>query len=53
VVERATKTKEWKESLKRNDWEDFYLPGDAYANYIQAENKRIGDILGSLALGKK
>lgn len=53
VVESATKTKEWKESLKRNDWEDYYLAGDAYGQYIQAENKRIGDILGSLALGKK
>jgi putative tricarboxylic transport membrane protein len=53
VVEAATKTKEWKESLKRNDWEDFYLPGDAYGKYLQAENKRIGDILASLDLGKK
>ena len=53
VVETAVKSKEWKETLKRQDWEDFYLPGDAYGQYIAAENKRIGDILGSLSLGKK
>jgi putative tricarboxylic transport membrane protein len=53
VVDTAVKSKEWKEALKRQDWEDFYLAGDAYGQYIQAENKRIGDILDSLALGKK
>ena len=53
VVEAAVKSKEWKEALKRQDWDDFYLPGDAYGQYIQAENKRIGDILTSLALGSK
>jgi putative tricarboxylic transport membrane protein len=53
AVETAVKSKEWKEALKRQDWEDVYLPGDAYGQYVQAENKRIGDILGSLALGSK
>jgi putative tricarboxylic transport membrane protein len=53
VVEQAVKSKEWKETLKRQDWEDFYLAGDAYGQYIAAENKRIGEILGSLALAKK
>ena len=53
VVETAVKSKEWKDALQRQGWEDFYLPGDAYAQYIAAENKRIGDILNSLALGKK
>ena len=53
VVDAAVKTKEWKETLKKQDWEDFYLAGDAYGQYIAAENKRIGDILNSLALGKK
>lgn len=53
VVETTVKSKEWKETLKKQEWEDFYLPGDAYGQYIQAENKRIGEILGSLALTKK
>jgi putative tricarboxylic transport membrane protein len=53
VVETAVKSKEWKDALKRQDWDDFYLAGDAYGEYIKAENKRIGDILDSLALGGK
>ncbi|HUQ28391.1 MAG TPA: tripartite tricarboxylate transporter substrate-binding protein [Usitatibacter sp.] len=53
VVDAAVKSKEWKDALKRQDWDDFYLAGDAYGQYITAENKRIGDILDSLALGKK
>jgi len=53
TVEKAVKSKEWQEALKRQEWEDFYLPGDQYAQYIASENKRIGEILNDLALGKK
>lgn len=53
VVEKGVKSKEWQDALKRQDWDDYYLPGDAYGQFIQAENKRVGEILNSLALGKK
>jgi putative tricarboxylic transport membrane protein len=53
IIEKGVKSKEWQEALKRQEWDDFYLAGDAYGQYITAENKRIGDILNSLALGKK
>lgn len=53
AVEKGAKSPAWKETLKKNDWEDFYLSGDAYAKFIQEENKRIGDILAALGLGKK
>ena len=53
AVEKATKSKEWQESLKKNDWEAYWLSGDAYSSYIDAENKRLGEILGALSLGKK
>ena len=52
AVEKGTKSAAWKESLKKNDWEDFYLPGDAYGKFVEEENKRIGDILGALGIGK-
>jgi len=52
AVEKATKSKEWQESLKKNDWDNFWLAGDAYAQYVEQENKRLGDILGQLSLGK-
>jgi putative tricarboxylic transport membrane protein len=53
AVEKATKSKEWQESLKKNDWDGYWLSGDAYGAYIDAENKRLGDILAQLSLGKK
>ena len=31
------------ESLKKNDWEAYWLAGDAYGGYIDSENKR-GDL---------
>jgi putative tricarboxylic transport membrane protein len=51
-VEKGVKSPAWKESLKKNDWEDFYLAGDAYGKFIDEENKRIGDILAALGLRK-
>jgi putative tricarboxylic transport membrane protein len=53
VIEKAVKSKEWQEALKKQDWDDYYLPGDAYGTFIAAENKRLGDILGELSLGSK
>jgi putative tricarboxylic transport membrane protein len=53
AVEKATKSKEWQESLKKNDWENFWLSGDAYGKYIDEENRRLGDILAALSLGRK
>ena len=53
VVETATKHKSWEETLKRQEWTNFWLPGDEYGAFVQAEVKRIGDILAGLNLGKK
>jgi putative tricarboxylic transport membrane protein len=53
AVEMATKHKSWEESLKKQDWTNFWLPGDEYGAFVQAEIKRIGEILAGLNLGKK
>jgi putative tricarboxylic transport membrane protein len=53
VVETATKHKSWEESLKRQEWTNYWLPGDEYGAFVQSEMKRIGDILAGLNLGKK
>jgi putative tricarboxylic transport membrane protein len=52
AVEAGTKTKEWGESLKKNDWAAYWLAGDEYGAFVLAENKRLGDILLSLGIGK-
>jgi putative tricarboxylic transport membrane protein len=53
VVEAATKNKSWEDTLKKQDWTAYWLPGDEYGAFVQAEVKRIGDILAGLNLGKK
>ena len=53
TVEKAVKSKEWKETLKKQDWEDFWQPGDEYGKFIAEENKRLGGILADLGLAKK
>ena len=53
TVEKAVKSPSWQETLKKQDWSDYWLAGDAYGQYVEDENKRLGDILAELALGKK
>ncbi len=53
AVEAGTKSKSWEETLQRQDWTAFWLPGEQYGAFIQAETKRIGEILAGLKLGKK
>jgi len=53
TVEKAVKTPSWKASLEKQDWDDFYLGGDAFGKYVEEENKRLGDILAQLSLAKK
>ncbi len=53
AVEAATKHASWAETLKKQEWTGYWLPGDQYGAFVQAENKRIGEILAGLSLGKK
>jgi putative tricarboxylic transport membrane protein len=53
AVEKGVKSKEWQETLKKQDWNDYWLAGDAYGKYVDEENKRLGDILSALDLAKK
>ena len=53
AVETGVKSPSWQESLKKQDWADFWLAGDAYGKFVEDENKRLAGILGELSLGKK
>jgi putative tricarboxylic transport membrane protein len=53
VVEAGVKSKAWQDALKKQEWDDYYLPGDAYAAYIDSEMKRLNGVLGGLSLGGK
>ena len=52
AIDATVKSKSWQETLKRMDWTDIYLSGDAFKAYVDAENKRIGEILVKLNLVK-
>ena len=52
AIETTAKSPAWKETLVKMDWTDIYLSGDAFAKYLDEENKRIGDILAKLNLKK-
>jgi putative tricarboxylic transport membrane protein len=41
---------EWAEALQRNGWQDAFLPGDAYGDYLQAESDRVAGVLRNLGL---
>ena len=53
AVEQGVKSPSWQESLKKQDWTDFWQSGDAYGKFVDDENKRLAGILGELSLGKK
>lgn len=53
AVETTVKTKAWQDTLKKQEWDDYYLAGDAYTAFIDSEMKRLGTVLGGLSLGGK
>jgi putative tricarboxylic transport membrane protein len=53
AIEAGVKSKAWEEALKKNDWQNTWLAGDDYKKFLDADTKRISDILAGLGLGKK
>lgn len=43
---------EWQEILKQKDWDDFYLSGDAFGQFLKQEQARVKDVLTSVGLVK-
>ncbi|HYC41488.1 MAG TPA: tripartite tricarboxylate transporter substrate binding protein [Noviherbaspirillum sp.] len=53
TVDKAVKSKPWQDLLAKNGWADAYLPGDAFAQYLDNEVKQTEKIINSLGLAKK
>jgi putative tricarboxylic transport membrane protein len=53
VVVAAVKSPAWQETLKRNDWSDVLLTGEPFKTYIDAEQKRVAQVLRDIGLAKK
>lgn len=52
AIDRMAKSAAWKAELKKHNWDDAYLSGDAYAAFIKAENDRISKVLKDVGLVK-
>ena len=51
-VEKMVKSDAWKEILKQKGWDDAYLGGDAFADFLKKETVRVTDVLKSVGLVK-
>ncbi|SCF65470.1 tripartite tricarboxylate transporter substrate-binding protein [Streptomyces sp. MnatMP-M17] len=40
----------WRESLEKNGWDDAYLPGDEFGEFLAEEDRRVDSVLKELGL---
>src|SRR5262245_18636712 len=52
AVESMVKSDAWKDILKQKGWDDAYLGGDAFADFLKQETARVTDVLKSVGLVK-
>ncbi|RRB80491.1 tripartite tricarboxylate transporter substrate binding protein, partial [Escherichia coli] len=52
AVEKMVKSDAWKEILKQKGWDDAYLGGDAFADFLKTEIARVTEVLKSVGLVK-
>ena len=52
VVAKAVKTASWQETLKRNDWNDLFLAGDAFKTFLDTDIARVDKIIAGIGLKK-
>jgi putative tricarboxylic transport membrane protein len=53
AVVAATKSAPWQEALAKFQWSDALLTGDAFKAVVDAEQKRVGEVLRDIGLAKK
>jgi putative tricarboxylic transport membrane protein len=52
AIEKLVKSPAWQEILKQKGWDDAYLAGDAFADFLKKENVRVTEVLKSIGLVK-
>jgi putative tricarboxylic transport membrane protein len=50
LVKAATETPAWKQTLERLNWTDVFLAGDAYAKFLEEDDRRVAGIIDSLGI---
>jgi putative tricarboxylic transport membrane protein len=52
AVEKMAKSAQWKDVLKQKGWDDAYLGGDAFVDFLKNEQTRVRQVLVSVGLVK-
>jgi putative tricarboxylic transport membrane protein len=52
LMEKMAKSDAWQDILKRKGWDDAFLGGSAFADFLTKEQTRVADILKSVGLVK-
>jgi putative tricarboxylic transport membrane protein len=50
LLDRLHDSDAWKQALETNGWSDYYLSGDAYAQFLESERKRVDTVLREVGL---
>jgi putative tricarboxylic transport membrane protein len=50
LFEKLHDSPQWKESLKKNGWDDAFLTGDAFGDFLQEQDKSVDSVLKELGL---
>ncbi|WP_433548358.1 Bug family tripartite tricarboxylate transporter substrate binding protein [Streptomyces sp. CA-294286] len=50
LFEKLHASKEWKDALKKNGWDDAFLTGDEFGAFLDKENTRVDSVLKELGL---
>jgi putative tricarboxylic transport membrane protein len=52
AIDKMVKSPQWKEVLTHKGWDDAYLAGDAFGDFLKTENTRVTGVLKSIGLVK-
>ncbi|MGW8885543.1 Bug family tripartite tricarboxylate transporter substrate binding protein [Streptomyces sp. NPDC055749] len=50
LIRKLHDSPQWKDSMKKNGWDDAFLTGDAFGDFLDAQDKRVATVLKELGL---
>ncbi|AWI28554.1 tripartite tricarboxylate transporter substrate binding protein [Streptomyces sp. ICN441] len=50
LVTELHASKQWRESLRKNGWDDAFLPGEEFGDFLTAQDRRVDTVLKELGL---
>ncbi|GAA3490331.1 tripartite tricarboxylate transporter substrate binding protein [Streptomyces cremeus] len=50
LFEKLHASKQWKDSMKKNGWDDAFLTGEKFGDFLAEEDKRVDSVLKELGL---